>query len=378
MNGSGSNAAPTPSLTQTEHPASSTQTSFRLVGHTDDARFVQVGLAIVRRQMHRRQFIALIGGSVALLPSVARSQQAAMPVIGFLGSETATSWDDRLKAFRQGLGDAGFVEGRNVAIEYRWAEGHNDRLPMLAADLVQRQITALVVLGGTASALAAKAAGTAVPVVFRMAVDSVEAGLVTSLNRPGGNVTGVTTMGAGLGPKQLELLHELVPAASMVALLSNPTNPSIARIQSRDTLQAARKLGLQLHTLNASEEHDFEPVFAKMKELRVTGLVIGADTFLNARSERLAALATRYAIPSVSPYKEFTQAGGLMSYGADISGASRQAGMYTGRILKGEKPADLPIQQPTLFEFVINLKSAKSLGLLVSPTLLARADNVIE
>jgi putative ABC transport system substrate-binding protein len=378
MNGSGSNAAPTPSLTQTEHPASSTQTSFRLVGHTDDARFVQVGLAIVRRQMHRRQFIALIGGSVALLPSVARSQQAAMPVIGFLGSETATSWDDRLKAFRQGLGDAGFVEGRNVAIEYRWAEGHNDRLPMLAADLVQRQITALVVLGGTASALAAKAASTAVPVIFRIAVDPVEAGLVTSLNRPGGNVTGVTTMGAGLGPKQLELLHELVPAASMVALLSNPTNPSIARIQSRDTLQAARKLGLQLHTLNASEEHDFEPVFAKMKELRVTGLVIGADTFLNARSERLAALATRYAIPSVSPYKEFTQAGGLMSYGADISGASRQAGMYTGRILKGEKPADLPIQQPTLFEFVINLKSAKSLGLLVSPTLLARADNVIE
>lgn len=328
--------------------------------------------------MHRRQFISLVGGSIAVLPSATRSQQAAMPVIGFLGSESATSWDDRLTAFRQGLGDAGFVEGRNVTIEYRWAEGHNDRLPMLAVDLVQRQISALVVLGGTASAVAAKAATAAVPVVFRIAVDPVETGLVKSLNRPGGNVTGVTTMGADLGPKQLELLHELAPAASTVALLSNPTNPSIARIQLRNLPEAARKLGLQLHVLSASEESELEGNFVKMKELRVGGLVVGADTFLNAKSEQLAALAGRYGIASISPYREFTKAGGLMSYGASIAGASRQAGMYTGRILRGERPADLPIQQPTLFEFVINLKSAKALGLSVPPTLLSRADDVIE
>ena len=261
--------------------------------------------------MHRRQFISLVGGSIAVLPSATRSQQAAMPVIGFLGSESATSWDDRLTAFRQGLGDAGFVEGRNVTIEYRWAEGHNDRLPMLAVDLVQRQISALVVLGGTASAVAAKAATAAVPVVFRIAVDPVETGLVKSLNRPGGNVTGVTTMGADLGPKQLELLHELAPAASTVALLSNPTNPSIARIQLRNLPEAARKLGLQLHVLSASEESELEGNFVKMKELRVGGLVVGADTFLNAKSEQLAALAVRYEIASIGPYKEFTKAGGL-------------------------------------------------------------------
>lgn len=328
--------------------------------------------------MHRRQFISLIGSSVALLPRPTRSQQASTPVIGFLGSETAISWDDRLTAFRQGLQDAGFVEGRNVTIEYRWAEGHNDRLPMLAADLVQRQISALVVLGGTASAVAAKAATATVPVVFRIAVDPVEAGLVKSLNSPGGNVTGVTTMGADLGPKQLELLHELAPAVSTVALLSNPTNPSIARIQLRNVPEAARKLGLQLHVLNAREERELEGNFVKMKELRVGGLVIGADTFLNAKSEQLAALAGRYGIVSISPYREFTNAGGLMSYGASIAGASRQAGTYIGRILKGERPADLPIQQPTLFEFVVNVKSAKALGLSVPPTLLSRADEVIE
>ena len=326
--------------------------------------------------MRRREFISLVGGAAAW--PLAVQAQAAMPVIGFLGSETASLWDDRLAAFRQGLGETGFVEGRNVAIEYRWAEGHNDRLPMLAADLVQRQISALVVLGGTASTLAAKSATTTIPVLFRIAVDPVETGLVTSLNRPGGNVTGVTTMGADLGPKQLELLHELAPAASMVALLSNPTNPSIARVQLRDVPEAARKLGLQLHVLNVSEEREFDAVFLKMKEMHVRGLVIGADTFLNARSEQLAALSARYAIPTISPYREFTKAGGLMSYGASITGASRQAGLYAGRILKGERPADLPIQQPTLFEFVINVKAAKALGLTVPPPLLSRADEVIE
>ena len=236
----------------------------------------------------------------------------------------------------------------------------------------------LVVLGGTASALAAKTATATLPVVFRIAVDPVEVGLVASLNRPGGNVTGVTTMGAELGSKQLELLRELAPATTVVALLSNPTNPSIARIQSKDVPAAALKLGIDLHVLNASVERDFDAAFAKMRELHVGGLVIGADTFLNARSEQLAALAARHAVPSISPYREFTRAGGLMSYGASISGASRQAGIYVGRILKGEKPADLPIEQPTLFEFVMNVKAAKALGLSVAPTLLARADEVIE
>jgi putative tryptophan/tyrosine transport system substrate-binding protein len=328
--------------------------------------------------MHRREFISLIGGTVALLPGVARAQQTAMPVIGFLGSETSAFWADRVAAFWQGLNETGYVEGRNVAIEYRWAESHNERLPALAIDLVQRHVSVLVALGGTASAQAAKTATATIPIVFRMATDPVEAGLVASLNRPGGNVTGVTTMGVELGSKQLELLHELAPAASVIALLINPTNPAIARIQSRDVPAAARKLGLDLHVLNASAERDFDLVFARMKELRVGGLIIGADTFLNTRSEQLAALAVRNAIPTISPYREFTSAGGLMSYGAGIIGASRQAGVYTGRILKGEKPADLPIEQPTLFEFVINVRAAKALGLAVAPTLLSRADEVIE
>ena len=328
--------------------------------------------------MHRREFISLLGGTVALLPGVTRAQPAAMPVIGFLGSETSVLWTDRVAAFRQGLRETGYVEGQNVSIEYRWAEGHNERLPALAVDLVQRRVTVLVALGGTASVLAAKAATTSIPVVFRMATDPVETGVVASLNRPGGNITGVTTMGVELGSKQLELLHELAPAASVIALLINPTNPTIARIQSRDMPAAARKLGLELHVLNASAERDFDSVFASMKELRVGGLVIGADTFLNTRSDQLAALAARLAIPSISPYREFARAGGLMSYGASIAGASRQVGIYTGRILKGEKPADLPIELPTVFELVINVKAAKALGLSVAPTLLSRADEVIE
>jgi len=328
--------------------------------------------------MHRREFISLLCGSVTVLPDIARAQQVGMPVIGFLGSETSALWKDRVAAFRKGLKEAGFIEGQNVAIEYRWAEGHNERLPTLAAELIQKQVSILVVLGGTSSALAAKDATATIPVVFRIAIDPVQSGLVTSLNRPGGNITGVTTMGAELGSKQLELLHELVPAASIVALLINPTNPAIAQIQSKEVPAAAAKLGIDVHVLNASTERDFETIFARMSELRAGGLVIGADTFLNARSEQLATLAVRNAIPSISPYQEFARAGGLMSYGASISGASREVGIYTGRILKGERPADLPIAQPTLFEFVINLNSAKALGISVAPTLLSRADEVIE
>jgi putative ABC transport system substrate-binding protein len=331
--------------------------------------------------MRRRDILALLGGAAVepiLRSLAANAQQTATPLIGFLGSESSDLWTNRLIAFRQGLNEAGYAEGRNVEIEYRWAQGHNERLPALAADLVRQRVTVLVVLGGTASVVAAKAATTTVPIVFRIAVDPVETGLVASLNRPGGNVTGVTTMGADLGSKQLEMLHELVPAAKVMALLINPTNPSIAQIQSRDVPAAALKLGLQLHVLNASIEHDFDPVFSTLNKLGVGGLVIGADTFLNARSEQLATLAVRHSIPTISPYRQFTKAGGLMSYGASITAASRQAGAYTGRILKGEKPADLPVLQPTLFEFAINVSSAKALGLAAPPTLLSRADEVIE
>jgi putative tryptophan/tyrosine transport system substrate-binding protein len=327
--------------------------------------------------MQRREFITLLGGA-AVLPLAARAQQRAMPVIGFLGSESSGLWTDRLNAFRQGLNEAGYAEGRNVEIEYRWAEGHNERLPALAADLLRQRVTVLVALGGSASVFAAKAATTTVPIVFRMAVDPVQTGLVASLNRPGGNVTGVITMGVELASKQLEMLHELVPSATVMALLINPTNPRIAQVQLRDVPAAALKLGLQLHVLNASTEHDFDPVFSTLNKLGVSGLVITADTFLNTRSEQLAALAVRHSIPTVSPYRQFTKAGGLMSYGANIADASRQAGAYTGRILKGEKPADLPILRSTLFELVINLSSAKALGLAVPPALLSRADEVIE
>ena len=271
------------------------------------------------------------------------------------------------------------VQGqRNIKIEYRWAEGHNERLPGLATDLVRQRVTILVALGGTASVLAAKAATKTIPIIFRMATDPVVSGLVASFNRPGGNVTGVTTMGADLGSKQLEMLHELVPAATVMALLINPTNPSIAQVQSRDVPPAALRLGLQLHLLNASTEDDFDPVFSTLKKLGVGGLVIGADTFLNAKSKHLASLAVRNSIPTISPYRQFTKAGGLMSYGANINAASRQAAAYVGRILNGEKPADLPILQPTVFELTINVRSGKALGLAVPPMLLARADEVIE
>jgi putative ABC transport system substrate-binding protein len=328
--------------------------------------------------MHRREFISLIGGTVALLPGVASAQQTATPVIGFLGSETSASWTDRLIAFREGLNEAGFAEGRNVKIEYRWAEGHNERLPALAANLVRQRVTVLVALGGTASVLAAKAATATIPIVFRTAADPVKSGLVASLNRPGGNVTGVTTMGADLGSKQLEMLHELVPGATVMALLVNPTNPSIAQAQIKEVPAAALKLGVHLHVQNASREHDFEPVFSTLNKLGVNGLVIGADTFLNARSERLAALAVRHSIPTISPYRQFTKAGGLMSYGANINAGSRQAAAYVARVLKGEKPADLPVLQPTVFELTINVSSAKALGVAVPPILLSRADEVIE
>ncbi len=326
--------------------------------------------------MRRREFITLLGGAAATWPLAARAQQPTMPVIGFLNS-TSDASGQAVAEFHRGLSETGYVEGRNVAVEYRWAEGQYDRLPALAADLVRRQPAVIVTTGGIPSALAAKAATTAIPIVFTIGADPVEVGLVASLNRPGGNITGVSILNVELAPKRLELLHELLPAATDMALLVNPSNPN-AEIQSRDLEAAARTLGLELHVLHARAEGDFEPALAALAQMRAGALLIGPDTFFVSRFAQLAALALRHAVPTISQYREFAVAGGLMGYGGSLYEPVRLAGLYAGRILKGEKPAELPVQQSTKVELVINLKTAKALGLTVPLALLTRADEVIE
>jgi len=325
--------------------------------------------------MRRREFIALLGG-LAAWPLAARAQQPAMPVIGFLNSGSPGPYGRILAAFRQGLKEAGYVEGQNATIEYRWAHGQYERLPALAAELIHRPVAVLAATS-TPAALAAKAATTTVPTVFTTAFNPMELGLVASLSRPGGNITGASQLNVEIGPKRLELVRELIPTATIVGLLVNPTNP-VARALSRDLEAAAPTLGLQLDILHASTERDIDNAFATLVQRRASALVIVADPFFVSQSEQLGALTLRHAVPSIFQYPEFVDAGGLMSYSGSNADSYRWAGNYSGRILKGEKPADLPVQQSTKVELIINLKTAKALGLVVPTTLLARADEVIE
>jgi putative ABC transport system substrate-binding protein len=327
--------------------------------------------------VRRRDLITLVGGSAFALPVVAGAQQP-MPVIGFIGIRSPAEAAHLSAAFRQGLDEAGYVEGRDVRIEYRWAENQYDRLPQLAADLVGRRVTVIATTGGGVSALAAKAASATTPIVFVAGdVDPVKSGLVNSLNRPGGNVTGITPFTSVLGPKRLQMLHDLVPKAAVIGMLVNP-NFDDAETQVTEAQEAALTLGLQLNILNASGESDFDTAFSTFSKRQTGALLVGNDGLFLSRREQLAALAARYAIPAIYSYREYVTAGGLMSYAPSLADSYRRAGIYAGKILNGTKPADLPVEQPTRFELVVNLKAAKALGLELPPTLLDLADEVIE
>jgi putative ABC transport system substrate-binding protein len=324
--------------------------------------------------LRRRDFVTLIGGT-ALMPFAARAQQA-LPVIGLINGTSAQKYEPFVAAFREGLKESGFVDGENVTIEYRWAEGDYNKLPALAADLVKRQVA--VIVANTPANVAAKKATDTIPVVFTTASDPVQIGLVTNLNHPGGNVTGVTQLNASLGPKRLELAHELLPAATDLALMVNPNDPARAEKFIGEVREAATRLGVQLHVLRAGAEAEMEAALEGFAQTKAGALVVGADAFYNANSKLLAELSLRHNVPTIYEYTEFTDAGGLMSYGGNIKESYRWAGIYAGRILKGAKPADLPVQQSTTVELIVNLKAAKALGIAVPLSLLGRADKIIE
>ena len=328
--------------------------------------------------MRRRDFISLLGGAAAAWPLAARAQQPAVPVIGFLSSASADPSAHLLDALRQGLAESGYVEGQNVTIESRWADGRYDRLPSLAAELVRRNVAVLVATGaGGLAAQAAKRATSTIPIVFSSAVDPIKAGLVASINRPGGNATGFVQFAALLEAKRLQLLHELVPNAAVIGVLLNPANP-LAEVQTKDVHTAARSVDRQVHVVSANSEAEFDAAFASLAGQRVGGLLVAADPFFNSRRGQLIALAARYALPAIYEWREFVLDGGLMSYGNKITDAYHQIGIYCGRILRGANPADLPVVQPTKFELVINLKTAKALGLTVPNTMQLLADEVVE
>jgi putative ABC transport system substrate-binding protein len=327
--------------------------------------------------MKRREFITLFSGMAAAWPFAARAQQPAMPIIGFLGTPSAAEWAKFVAAFRRGLQETGRAEGQNAAIEYRWADGQYDRLPELAADLIRRQVSVIFAAGSAASALAAKAATTTVPIIFANGVDPVQFGLVASLNRPGGNITGISFLSGDLGAKRVGLLHELVPSVTVMGLLVKADNPN-AQSAVRDAGQAARLLGLEFHAFKAQAAQEIDTVYTSLAHQRVGALLVNADPFFTSQHGQFVRLAATHKIPTIYYAREFVDAGGLMSYGTNIQDAYRQAGVYVGKILNGERPADLPVVQSTKFEFVINLKAAKDLSIEVPPGLSARADEVIE
>jgi putative ABC transport system substrate-binding protein len=327
--------------------------------------------------MRRREFITLLGGAAAVWPLGARAQQPAMPVIGFLSSLSQFESSNLVTGFHRGLAESGFVEAQNIVIDYRWADGRYDRLPAMAADLISRRVVLLVSTGGQPTLVAAKAATTTIPIVFATGVDPVESGIIASFNRPGGNLTGVHVLTIGLESKRFGLLQEFVPASAVIAVLVNPSNPNIES-QLKDVHDAARAVARPIHVVHATGERDLEAAFASIAQLKPGALLVGADPALSLQRDQIVGLAARYAIPAMYQWREFADAGGLMSYGSNLADAYRQVGIYVGRILKGAKPADLPVVQPTKFELVINLKTAKALGLTIPSGVLAIADEVIE